>query len=91
MLIAADLFDYDADRREYVQDISMISIEPGQALPWGAPHEFTLTDCPEPGMHRSFVRKRTDWSGGDVAGWRYQELPGPNRGPRPLEVLIIND
>jgi len=89
MLIAADLFDYDADRREYTQEISLLASK--EAIPHGVPHGFTLTNCPESGMCRTFVHKRTDWSGEDVAGWRFQELPGPNRGPVSLKVLIIND
>lgn len=64
--------------------------------------QFLLQNCPEPGMHRTFGFKKVDDSGGDVAGWRYEEANGPNKGRhyrnggtgtacKPLTVLIIND
>ncbi len=68
----------------------------------GLPRSFTLENCPEDGMHRSFHFTDADLSGGDVAGYRYEEDSGPNRGrswkdghpPKAvpvLKVLIIND
>lgn len=58
----------------------------------GAPHEHvTLQNCPNPGQHRTFDFERHDWSGGDIAGWNYDEAAGPNRSDTHLKVLIIND
>lgn len=56
-------------------------------MPW----ELTLRHCPLFGQHRSFVLKKIDKSGGDTAGWLFEEAPGPNRGAKVLQVLIIND
>ena len=86
MLLDADHFNYDAEKREYVQEASQLRGELHSV-----PREFTLTNCPEPGMSRSFRQSRVDTSGGDVAGWWFEELPGPNRGAVSLKVLLIND
>ena len=67
------------------------------------PSSFTITDIPEKGQHRTFKYVETDFSNdGDVAGWHYEEMDGPNKGRlwaegHPphlvsiLRVLIIND
>ena len=67
------------------------------------PPHFLLKDCPQPGMHRSFHFVKADKSGGDIAGWRYEEDNGPNKGNDsyrnpgnakripPFTILIIND
>lgn len=74
-------------------------------LPVGQPPQrtFYMRNCPEPGMGRCFHLVGTDESGGDVAGWRYEEDDGPNKGNTsfknpgnpercpPLQVVIIND
>ena len=106
MLIDATLLDFDPERREYVQELSTLqahqhrtagpcSVGPVRlnlgTLRAQMPLELTLRNCPEPGQHRSFVLDQVDRSGGDIAGWRFKEAPGPNRGARPLSVLLIND
>lgn len=67
------------------------------------PRNFVLMNCPQPGMHRSFHFVSADESGGDIAGWRYEEDDGPNKGNDnylsvvnakrvpPFTILIIND
>lgn len=68
----------------------------------GLPRSFTLRNCPEDGMHRNFHFMEADRNGDEVAGYRYEEDIGPNRGrswkdghpPKAvpvLKVLIIND
>jgi hypothetical protein len=52
---------------------------------------FLFQNCPVDGQHRSFRFVKTDESSGGIMGWRYEEEAGPNRGPVPLTVLIIND
>ena len=95
MLLDATHFNFDSKRQEYVQELSLLQarqhrqsgfhlIEPEASMP----SELVLTNCPEPGMHRSF---RLDKVYNGFAGWRYREFPGPNRGPRSLSVLLIND
>ena len=87
MLLDAERLDFDPERREYVQEMSQL-----KGLLQSIPRELTLTNCPEPGMHRSFQMDDVDKSGGDVAGWRYEEVPGPNRLRKTrLRVLLIND
>lgn len=84
----------------FVAEASMLRLPPGKALP----KDFMFKNCPLPGMIRCFHFDRTDLSGdGDVAGWRFEEAPGPNCGntsykepgsPKkclPFTVLIIND
>jgi hypothetical protein len=67
-----------------------------------APASFTLVNFPKDGQHRSFHPVGVDESGGDVAGWRYEQDKGPNcghsweHGHPPVsipvgKVLIIND
>ena len=67
------------------------------------PRGFALWNCPLPGMYRSFHFVKADKSGGDIAGWRFEEDNGPNKGNDsylnsgnvkripPFTVLIIND
>ena len=66
------------------------------------PQSMTIINIPKEGQQRSFTLVGFDVSGGDVAGWRYTECDGPNRGrswedghpPKTVEpicVLIIND
>lgn len=99
MLIDADKFHFDSRDSDplYVAEISELELGPR-----GVPRNFTLFNCPKPGMSRSFSWVDTDYSGGDIAGWRYEEVAGPNRGlswedghpPKKvpiLKVLIIND
>lgn len=79
---------------QYVVEASQLCFIP--------PRNFVLKNCPQDGMHRSFHLKNVDRSGEDIAGWRYVEDAGPNKGrdfrnpgsPRevpPFTVLIIND
>lgn len=66
------------------------------------PRTITLNNVPKEGQGRSFTFVGTDESEGDIAGWRFEEMAGPNKGwswenghpPKavpPLRVLIIND
>ena len=79
----------------YVAEISELQLK-------SPPREFTLRNCPADGQHRTFHLTKVDESGGDVAGWIYEEDDGPNKGrswadghpPKSvpvLKVLIIND
>lgn len=97
----AETHKLDPDGSHYVQEISMLNI-PGIPEVTGL-HSFMLKNCPEPGMHRLFRLVGVDKSGGDIAGWRYEEVNGPNKGndsyrnpgnPQQIPaftVLIIND
>ena len=101
MLLNANQFDFSPERREYVQDLSTL-LGQGLARPRAGPcsvrpvtqmhRELTLRDCPDLGQHRGFTLTRIDKSGGDIAGWRFQECQGPNcDDDNPLRVLLIND
>ena len=75
----------------------------GTINPRVPPRNFLLLNCPDEGQHRTFSLVDTDMSGGDIAGWRYEEDAGPNKGNtswcdhgrakacEPYRVLIIND
>lgn len=93
MILDANKFTLDGDT--YVAEISELRMR-------CAPVSFTLSNCPKPGMSRSFRSTGVDESGEDIAGWRYEEVDGPNNGlswdggshPKSvpvLKVLIIND
>lgn len=86
-MIDAKHFDFDSEKQAYVQELSMLHRANGRC----PNRTFTLSNCPEEGMHRSFRQVKVDWSGEDIAGWWYEEFPGPNCGPVPLKVLLIND
>lgn len=95
MILDANKFTVSSDDGTYVAEISDLQLR-------CAPVSFTLNNCPKPGMHRSFRTVGVDESGGDIAGWRYEEVDGPNKGrswdggsPQKsipiLKALIIND
>lgn len=85
----ASQFDFQEKTRTYVAESS----ELGRIVP----KSFTMSNCPEKGMHRSFTFTQCDMSGDDIAGWNFIEHDGPNKamdvanGLQPLKVLIIND
>ena len=83
----------------FVAEASEIGLGPGVA----PPSSFYFKNCPLPGMGRCFKMTEPDVSGGDIAGWRWTEEAGPNRGNTsylnpsrpeacpPFTVLVIND
>lgn len=97
----------NSDGSEYV--IELAEMQYAGALSQSAnrmvapPRNFVLENCPQLGMHRSFHFVNHDESGGDIAGWRYEEDNGPNKGNdsyrnpgsvkavSPFTILIIND
>lgn len=66
-----------------------------------APSSFTMTGVPEAGMCRCLKFSSQDIRGGEVVGWNYEEMDGPNKGLQMIDgrqrlvpairVLIIND
>jgi hypothetical protein len=91
MLLTVDLFDFNPETKTYCEELSVLQHKLGGRVGpiCGAPAAFIMRDCPEPGMYRSFTLSHVDRSGGDIAGWNYTELEGPNHSG--LKVLIIND
>lgn len=89
----------DPEGSLFVAEAAEIGLRPGMA----PPSTFYFKNCPLPGMGRCFHATDADMSGGDVAGWRFEEDKGPNCGntsyldpgnPQPcppFTVLIIND
>lgn len=82
----------------FVAEAAELGLRAGHA----PPRDFLMANCPVKGMNRAFRADRTDMSGGDIAGWRYVEADGPNKGNtswqgepsvvcEPYRVLIIND
>jgi len=88
----------DSEGTHFVAEAAELRLKPGIHSV-----RFILQDCPMPGMHRLFSLVGSDKSGEDIAGWRYEEIAGPNKGNtsykdpgravpcQPLTVLIIND
>lgn len=92
MILDAELFDFYGNL--YSQELSTLqgSIFGDLVFANLVPSQLTLQNCPAAGQHRSFILKSADFSpSGDIAGWRFQEIEGPNRGPEPIQILIVND
>lgn len=97
--IDPDTGKLDAEGTCWVAEAAELGMRPGVA----PSSTFYMRNCPEPGMGRCFHLVGTDQSGGDIAGWRFEEDDGPNKGntsfkdpanPQPcppLQVVIIND
>jgi len=96
VILNADQFEFLPDERCYTEELSLLnSWRLGIGVTGIVVENYlTLLNCPEPGMQRSFRCVRIDRSGDDIAGWRFDEMPGPNRSgdaAHRLNVLIIND
>lgn len=90
MLLNASLFEFQPENKTYCEEISLLGRKcESLSLILRPSAIFTMRDCPRPGMHRSFQFAGVDRSGGDIAGWRFEEMAGPNHSG--LKVLIIND
>ena len=95
MQLDAKQFGFDPETRQYCEEVSTLQLP-------GIPQTILLRNAPKEGQHRSFRCVGTDDNGGDIAGWRFEEEEGPNRGrsweeghpPKtvtPLSILLIND
>jgi hypothetical protein len=82
---------FDANDFTTSQDGTTFVAEIADLQLWSPPSSFTLNNCPKEGQQRTFKFVKTDHSGGDIAGWKYEEEDGQNKGRQMLKVLIIND
>jgi len=81
--------------RSYVGELSDLELR-------RAPSTVLLVNCPKEGQHRTLHATEPDFNGEDIAGYKYEEDEGPNKGrcweqghpPKsvpPITLLLIND